>query len=137
MKAIQIQILDNRLECEADWIIFNAPRPLYGDVVGKGEFLYGIFYAAVNPNGDFAEQLCRENLRLDAVVCKYVTMDEIVYWVQQFCKRKGYDFNELDNNDVRQCFSTENGIQQIDIVLPVRPVPSSLTNTEELLLAGQ
>jgi len=35
-----------------DWSIYNAPRPIPGEIVWDGDFLHGVFYAAVPPEAE-------------------------------------------------------------------------------------
>lgn len=62
----------------ADWRIFNAPRPLYGDKYWRGEFIKGVFYAAVDPASPDAKTHVELNASLDADELVYVTEDMLV-----------------------------------------------------------
>jgi hypothetical protein len=55
-----------RLSIPARWKVYNAPRPLLGDVTWQGEFCKGIFYAAVDPDGENAGRWIEVNRRMDA-----------------------------------------------------------------------
>lgn len=59
------------------WRVFNAPRPLRGDVTWEDDFRHGRFYAAVNPDGDRAAQMVKDNLSLDAWEVSYLGDDEM------------------------------------------------------------
>ena len=61
-----------------DWPIYNAPRPLYGTVTWQGDFVSGIFYAAIDPEDGFGHDMEDQNLALDARVLEYLTEDEAV-----------------------------------------------------------
>lgn len=39
----------------AHWIVCNAPRPLYGDRKWEGPFFSGVFYIAIDPDGELAD----------------------------------------------------------------------------------
>ena len=54
------------------WIVFNASRPLIGDITWKGDFLRGVHYAAVNPNGEFSKGNIVTNSKLDASIVRYL-----------------------------------------------------------------
>lgn len=58
------------------WIIFNAPRPIYGHVEWRDGNGFGFFFAAVNPEGERAEWMQYENHRQDACILHFVTEDE-------------------------------------------------------------
>lgn len=57
------------------WIVFNAPRPLYGHEEWQGEFQHGIFYVAVDPDGYGAEGFIRESTSLDGWLVEYWTVE--------------------------------------------------------------
>lgn len=51
-----------------DWLVMNAPRPILGDQIAQGAFMHGVYYAAINPSVEFAQDLVRRNLMDDARV---------------------------------------------------------------------
>lgn len=57
----------------AGWTIYNAPRPLYGDTEWLGDFLAGMFYAAVDPNSNEAAWMIRTNETNQAAEVVYIT----------------------------------------------------------------
>ncbi len=61
------------------WTVWNAPRPLYGEIVWHGDFVKGCFYAATNPDAaeymDVRGQEIR-NRDLDACQIEWVTRDK-------------------------------------------------------------
>ena len=101
----------------ADWIVFNAPRPLDGSELGsnrwatwEGEFHHGIHYAAVNPRDSFAIQRIRDNVALDAWVVRYVTDEEIADAMGTFCReneidRSDYEWDELRTTYLRNAWN--------------------------------
>lgn len=58
--------------------VFNAPRPLAGNISGEGEWHCGIYYAVVNPSSEYAKQDIETNRKLDAVLLVPATMEQIV-----------------------------------------------------------
>jgi hypothetical protein len=64
----------------ADWVIFNAPRPLIGTKTWEGDFNHGRFYAAINPKDEFADQNIVENNKLDGWVLEYFLEDQAIEW---------------------------------------------------------
>lgn len=80
-------------EAPKGWEIYNAPRPLFGTRDGdkvytwEGEFISGIFYAAINPDDPDAEMWREENEKLHATRLEFVTrqsvIDEMVAYYQQ------------------------------------------------------
>jgi hypothetical protein len=75
----------------AEWTIWNAPRPIYGDITWKGDFLSGVFYAAINPDGDDCKRFTQLNIELDACKIFYVDEEEaldlmVTYYQDSFKK---------------------------------------------------
>lgn len=71
-----------------DWIIFNAPRSLYASFDNnnypldwQGEFIHGIFYAAVSP--DDIRSIKRNN-ELDGWALIWHNKEEIYAWLNQY-----------------------------------------------------
>ena len=61
-----------------DAYLFNAPRPLVGNISGEGEWHCGIYYALVNPASQYAAQDIETNRKLDAVLLVPATMEQIL-----------------------------------------------------------
>lgn len=79
------------------WLIYNAPRPLWGTLVNKPEggqqgmtwtadFIGGVHYAAVDPADDLAAQWDANNADLDARLLIFITerqaISAAVRWYQ-------------------------------------------------------
>jgi hypothetical protein len=75
-------------EIPADWLIFNAPRPLYGDRTWIGPFCSGVFYAAVDPSGDGTAAYIKMDRELDAVLIRWVTEAEIREWADTYYREE-------------------------------------------------
>lgn len=60
----------------ANWIIYNAPRPIYGHVEWRDSNGFGFFFAAVDPKGERAEWMQVENQRQDAMILHLMTEEE-------------------------------------------------------------
>lgn len=59
------------------WTIMNAPRPLKGRVEWTGDFVCGVFYAAISSKtkeSDFFEF----NQSQDATILEYITQQKVV-----------------------------------------------------------
>jgi hypothetical protein len=65
-------------EAPSGSIIFNAARPIYGHNEWQGDFAYGRFYAAVDPNKDRADWMIEENRTLDAWILEYIPREEFI-----------------------------------------------------------
>ena len=62
----------------SDWMVFCAPRPLFGTVTWKGEWIAGCHYAALDfGGGPEIDQCIRDNLDLGAVVVLFVADDRV------------------------------------------------------------
>ena len=69
-------------------LIFNAPRPLYGNPVWQGDFQHGIFYAVVDfPNGEYSQEQYRDNVSLDGWLIEYASKDEAFSWAVSYYER--------------------------------------------------
>ncbi len=67
-----------------NWELWNAPRPIYGAREWSGDFGHGCFYAAIDPDDEFAERWRQNNIDLDAWKIEYVTEDEAVQMVKDY-----------------------------------------------------
>jgi len=96
-KSVTVRYLHEDLhQGEPDgWILFNAPRPIYGHREWQGQFWHGVFYAAVNPKGERAEWMIRENAMLDAWVIRYYGEAEIEAHAKATADRYGYTLEHL------------------------------------------
>jgi hypothetical protein len=66
------------------WAIWNAPRPIYGDLTWQGDFRHGIFYAAIDPAGERAAWQSQENHQLDAWVVEYRSVEDALAWAKDY-----------------------------------------------------
>lgn len=62
-------------EVPSHWILFNAPRPLAGDISEQGEWHHGIFYSAVSPMSKWAPRDIQQNRILDATILVLGTVE--------------------------------------------------------------
>lgn len=90
MKTI-IRIADRPTDIPQDWPIHNAPRPLYGTQTWQGDFVHGVFYAAIDPADEFAPGWLTRNEDLDAYELVYMTREQAIeaalnYYREQFPK---------------------------------------------------
>lgn len=56
-----------------NWVICNAPRPLYGHQEWRGDFMSGIFYVALDPEAEDFASLMLHNKNLHACRIEWVT----------------------------------------------------------------
>lgn len=75
----------------AHWEVYNAPRPMYGHERWQGDFRHGIFYVAIDPEGDYADEYRQRTLQNDGHLCVWVTRDEVIEWAKGYCEKYGID----------------------------------------------
>jgi hypothetical protein len=81
-------------EAPENWEIYNAPRPLFGTrednkvYTWEGEFISGIFYAAINPDDPDANMWREENERLHAIRLEYVTRQSVINEMVEYYNQK-------------------------------------------------
>ena len=80
-----------------NWTIWNAPRPLYGDTAWEGDFVHGIFYAAIDPDSPFSESNIKDNISLDAWQLDFVTEEYAIEEVTAYYLKKYPDEVDLIN----------------------------------------
>lgn len=79
---------DHREAIGPDWLIFNAPRPIYGHITWENTLLGAWFYGAVNPHAPEAAYFIRENISLDARALVCYTEEQVRRETQAY-----YDHN--------------------------------------------
>lgn len=93
-----------------NWRIYNAPRPLSGHITWTGPFRHGIFYAAIAPVGDPAdefndsERMTDSTLRLDGWLIVDVAYARVEEWARNFCKRRELDYDNYGFEDFVNSF---------------------------------
>lgn len=76
--ASRIVVGDRPQSIPDDWLIFNASRPLVGDKTWDGDFVHGRHYAAIDPNGKYADRNIEQNRKLDGWALNYKSHDDAV-----------------------------------------------------------
>ena len=98
-----------------DWLICNAPRPIFGHVEWRGEFISGTFYAAINPAGERADAMISHNENMKAVILDYWTMKQVREWLWDFYSREypgevaASDLAEMSDMQVYDAFCVNRG----------------------------
>ena len=75
--------------------IFNAPRPLAGHETWTGDFISGVFYAAVFPDGERADWMIDQNIRLDAKLLSYFDKQDVIRCAREWAKEYDLTYYEL------------------------------------------
>jgi hypothetical protein len=70
-------------EIPKHWEIWNAPRPMAGEVTWVGDFLTGNLYAAVDPDGPRAESWRAFNVRMDGRRLQFIQKADAVAAFEQ------------------------------------------------------
>ena len=81
------------------WEIYNAPRPLYGHVTWQGNFRHGIFYAAIDPEGDYADEYRERTLQLDGSRCVFVTVDDVEEWATNYIAELNERYARIESHE--------------------------------------
>ena len=79
-----------------DWEIYNAPRPLYGHEHWKGKFRSGIFYVAIDPGADYADEYRKRTLQNDGHHCVFIDKDVVIEWFRARAEHYDVDPDEFD-----------------------------------------
>jgi len=66
-RTIVSDALKNQYPPEEGWRVFNAPRPLLGTRTWRGDFIAGLFYAAVAADDPDRKMCLQANFDLDAI----------------------------------------------------------------------
>ncbi|MFH1984767.1 MAG: hypothetical protein ABIL58_23245 [Pseudomonadota bacterium] len=87
-------------------IVFNAPRPLAGHKDWQGDFRHGIYYAAVDPNGERADWMVEQNRDLDGWIVIYLSREEYLSRARSWAGRAYPDMNltEFSEDDIIQSY---------------------------------
>ena len=60
-----------------NYYIFNAARPLHGQITWQGDFIHGVFYAAVDKDFAQSKVIIERNVNLDGHILQFVTESEV------------------------------------------------------------
>ena len=67
-----------------DALIFSAPRPLCGTTTWEGDWVCGIFFAAVTADDPYRAMWLKENKNLDATKVNFVSDEQGRFMVREF-----------------------------------------------------
>jgi hypothetical protein len=97
------------------WLVFNAPRPLRGDRNWEGQFKHGIFYVAIDPMSDEANDMVAENDESDGWLCQYVTEEAVMAWAREyFRKYPEVNLEEVDREKINYSYLYHKGSEEIE-----------------------
>ena len=105
-------------QAPVSWEIWNAPRPIYGQELWQGEFMTGIFYAAINPWDEFSAGLRYENVTLRASLLVYIDEEDHRDHVERYRKEmlpKFPRFADAEFEMVEQSYINRSPIQIVKV----------------------
>ena len=106
------------------WLVFNAPRPIYGHKDWIGDFLTGVFFVAVDPEGDNAEWMIKRNTELDARLLEYMSQEEWDRQVDEYgammAEEHGINLEDHSRADIEQSYGNWLNRKGQAIVMPAR-----------------
>jgi len=88
----------------ADWVVFNAPRPLPGHQDWTNGCIHGAFFSAVDLAAPDAERIVRDIISLDGWALHYTTQADLEAWWPVFARQEGLDQHSYDPDDVRRAY---------------------------------
>ena len=88
------------------WTVYNAPRPILGHDTWQGDFRHGVFYAAVAPEDDPADefgdtpQFHKRNQDLDGYICQIVTEADVIAYGAMMTEEYGVTLADFSYEDI-------------------------------------
>lgn len=86
------------------WHIYNASRPFPAHETWVGDFLHGVFFGAIDPDGEWAEDYRCRAVELDAHRLVFHKHEDVETWGRAFCAQLGVDYDSFKFGDVAQSF---------------------------------
>ena len=113
----QIDVLGERpFNAGEQDLVFNAYRPLFGTVTLCGPFIEGIYYAIVCPTSRTAREEIEYNLRMKAILLRYITKADIRAWAEELCRKNGYEINDATEEEWKQMYYADGaGRREVEI----------------------
>jgi hypothetical protein len=92
------------------WTVYNAPRPLLGHDHWQGDFRHGVFFAAVAPEGDPADefgdapQFHKRNRENDGHVCEIVSREAVMAYGARIAEKYKVTLADFSYDDIVTSF---------------------------------
>lgn len=102
MKAV-VATAESQPSFPEGWIVMNAARPLLGHASQNGEFLDGVFYAAIDPNDSMASAYVEENRKLSASVVVTASVEEqgrMAIFESRYRKEYETELNDIERKQL-------------------------------------
>jgi len=85
-------------EAPDGWIVYNAPRPIWGHTKWQGDFVTGVFYAAVDPEMDDADEMVAHNQLQHAAELTFISEEEWRRRVEEYGRKMSAEY-EINLDD--------------------------------------
>jgi len=86
--------------CKEYWEVYNAPRPFPATVTWQGEFISGVFYGAINPEDEFADENRERARQLDVTRLIFVPRAEVEAWGRAYCEKYNVEYEDFTWRDI-------------------------------------
>lgn len=86
------------------WEFYNAARPFPAHETWTGEFVSGIFYGAIDPQADYADEYRKRAEELDADLLVFVARDEVEAWGRAYCQKHGINYDKYEFSDIAKAW---------------------------------
>jgi len=87
--------------------LWNTARPFPAHEHYQGEFLSGVFYGIIRPNGEYADKMREDAQRLDAHRIEFVSKATVMAYGQEKADEYAIDLGDWDYRDVVMSYVAE------------------------------
>ena len=88
-----------------DWQIWNAARPFPAHRTWQGDFVRGIFYGAIDPQGDFGQEYIKRAQELDASLIEWKDEDDVMEYAKMICAKYRRDVSEFTFKQLAESYA--------------------------------
>ena len=80
--------------------LWNAPRPFPAHETYNGECMHGVFYGAIYPDRDYADEYRQRAQRLDAHRIEFVSKETVMEYGRKVAEEYNADPSDWDYKDI-------------------------------------
>jgi hypothetical protein len=91
---VHVDDWDRPVRPDAEWVVWNAARPLMGSEAWQGKFRRGVYYAAARRDDPLFERWAEENCRLDGHLVEVVDNARSRELLNGMLERNGYSVQD-------------------------------------------
>jgi len=91
-------------EIPKEWEIYNAARPFPAHKTWQGEFLHGIFYGAIDPDEEYADEYRKRAKELDASRLTFISRESVERWGQSYCEKHSISYDDFDFKTIARSY---------------------------------